>query len=82
MGFSSEAILQISAFINTLLLSGLIYFLKNLHQQFSDLQSEVKGSLISNAVEAQRIHQIEKDLAELKQIVMSSLFAAHKKSMQ
>lgn len=82
MHITSELILQVSALINTLLLSGLAYFLKHLHKQFNDLQNEVKGTLISSAVEAQRIQQIERDLIELKQIVMSSLFPSSKSYKQ
>lgn len=69
-----ELMLQIGAVVNTFLLSLLGFFLRNLHNQFDELQKEVKNTLISSAVEAQRIQQIERDLSELKQIVMHSLF--------
>lgn len=71
---SADLLLQVSATLNTLLLAGLAFFLKDLHKQFNSLQQEVKGTLISSAVEAQRIQQIERDLIELKQIVMNNLF--------
>lgn len=60
--------------VNVVLLGIVGFFLRGLYSRFSDLEKDVKGSLISSAVEAQRIVQIEKDLAELKQIVMSDLF--------
>lgn len=69
-----NTILFILSGVNAVLLGFVGFFLKSLHSRFVGLESEVKGSLISSAVEAQRIHQIEKDVSELKQIVMSSLF--------
>lgn len=69
-----DLLLQVSAGLNTLMLAGLAFFLKDLHKQFNNLQNEVKSTLISSAVEAQRIQQIERDLIELKQIVMNNLF--------
>lgn len=61
--------------INTGLLALVGFFLKSLFGRFEKLEMEVKASMVSTAVEGQRIFQIEKDLGELKQIVMSSLFS-------
>lgn len=66
--------LEILVTLNALLMGVVGFFLKGLHVRFQQLEAEVKNGLISTAVEAQRIKQIEKDLAEVKQIVMSSLF--------
>jgi hypothetical protein len=70
-----NVVLFILSGVNALLLGSVGFFLRTLHSRFDELEREVKGSLIGNAVESQRIHQIEKDLSELKQIVMSNLFA-------
>jgi hypothetical protein len=61
--------------INTGLLALVGFFLKSLFGRFEKLEMEVKASMVNTAVEGQRIFQIEKDLGELKQIVMSSLFS-------
>lgn len=74
MAHNPDLILYILSGVNAILLGFIGFFLRSLHSRFMDLEADVKGSLITSAVEAQRIIQIERDLAELKQIVMSSLF--------
>lgn len=72
----SEAVPQeILLAINTGLLALVGFFLKSLFGRFEKLELEVKAAVVNTAVEGQRIIQIEKDLGELKQIVMSSMFS-------
>lgn len=72
----SEAVPQeILLAINTGLLALVGFFLKSLFGRFEKLELEVKAAMVNTAVEGQRIFQIEKDLGELKQIVMSSMFS-------
>lgn len=66
---------EILLIVNTGLLALVGFFLKSLFGRFEKLELEVRAAIISTAVEGQRIFQIEKDLGELKQIVMSSLFS-------
>ena len=73
-----NTVLFVLSGVNAILLAFVGFFLRSLHSRFIALESEVKGSLIANAVESQRIHQIEKDVSELKQIVMSNLFPIKK----
>ncbi len=61
--------------INTMLLTMVSFFLRSLFSRFERLESEVKTAIINTAVESQKIAQIERDVNDLKQIVMSSLFS-------
>lgn len=59
---------------NVVLLGVIGFFLRSLHLRFETLEKDVRGTLVASAVESQRIVAIEKDLSELKQIVMSTIF--------
>ena len=61
--------------VNTMLLAFVSFFLRGLFARFERLENEVKTAIVNTAVESQKIAQIERDVNDLKQIVMSSLFS-------
>lgn len=65
---------EILLIVNTALLAIVSFFLKSLFTRFENLEHEVRTAIINTAVESQKIAQIERDVNDLKQIVMSSLF--------
>lgn len=65
--------LQIVLLVNTVLLAVVGFFLKNIHNRFEKLENEVKTAVLNTAVESQRIIAIERDLYELKQMVMKQV---------
>lgn len=62
--------LQVILVVNTMLLAVVGFFLKNIHSRFEKLENEVRTAVTNTAVEAQRIAGIERDLTDLKQMVM------------
>ncbi len=65
--------LQIVLLVNTMLLAVVGFFLKNIHYRFEKLEFEVKTAVLNTAVESQRIMAMEKDLHDLKQMVMKQV---------
>lgn len=69
--------LQIVLLVNTMLLAVVGFFLKNIHSRFEKLETELHHVSTATALENQRIAIIEKDVAELKQMVIKQFFKIH-----
>ena len=67
---NNTSLVEISTLLTPLLLGVIAFFIRSLYERFDNLEKEVKQSLIDGATFNQRVVQLEKEVEEIRKMIL------------